>query len=82
LTEPDLLSDWAVQGGLLDAAITVTADDLAAAIELREAIYRTVIARPEGRRPQLADVELRDGHLRQPRESSSLPGPRQRAGSD
>jgi hypothetical protein len=38
LTEPDLLSDWAVQGGLLDAAITVTADDLAAAIELREAI--------------------------------------------
>jgi hypothetical protein len=28
LTEPKLLSDWAVQGGLVDAAIDVTDDDL------------------------------------------------------
>jgi predicted RNA-binding Zn ribbon-like protein len=45
LTEPALLSDWAVQAGLVDTAFDVTDDDLAAAIELREAIYRTVSAR-------------------------------------
>jgi Putative stress-induced transcription regulator len=27
LTEPKLLSDWAVRGGLVDAAIDVTDDD-------------------------------------------------------
>jgi predicted RNA-binding Zn ribbon-like protein len=58
LTEPKLLSDWAVQGGLVDAAIDVTDDDLVAAIELREAIYRTVTARLDGRRLQPADVDL------------------------
>jgi predicted RNA-binding Zn ribbon-like protein len=58
LTEPKLLSDWAVQGGLVDAAIDVTDDDLVAAIELREAIYRTVTARLDGRQLQPADVDL------------------------
>jgi predicted RNA-binding Zn ribbon-like protein len=58
LTDPQLLSVWAVQAGLLDAGIDVTDDDLAAAIELREAVYRTVIARLEHHRPQLADVDL------------------------
>ena len=52
LTGPELLSDWAVQAGLLDAATDVTDDDLTASLELREAIYRTVTARLEGRRPQ------------------------------
>jgi predicted RNA-binding Zn ribbon-like protein len=66
LTEPELLSDWALQGGLLDAAITVTHDDLSAAIELREAIYRTVIARLNNRRPHLADVELLNELASQP----------------
>ncbi|MBV8179075.1 MAG: ABATE domain-containing protein [Mycobacterium sp.] len=66
LTEPALLSDWAVQGGLVDAGIDVTDDDLAAAIEVREAIYRTVIARLEDRRPQPADVELLNGRASQP----------------
>jgi predicted RNA-binding Zn ribbon-like protein len=66
LTQPELLSDWAVQAGLLDAAIDVTDDDLAAAIELREASYRTVIARLEHRRPQLADVDLLNEHASQP----------------
>ena len=51
LTQPELLSDWAVQAGLLDAAIGVTVDDLNAAIDVREAVYRTVIARLDGRRP-------------------------------
>jgi predicted RNA-binding Zn ribbon-like protein len=66
LTEPALLSDWAVQGGLLDAAVDVSLDDLAVAIELREAIYRTVIARLEGRRLQAADVALLNGQASQP----------------
>jgi predicted RNA-binding Zn ribbon-like protein len=57
LTRPDLLSDWAVQGGLLDTAIDVTVDELGAAIDLREAVYRTVIARLDGRRPRSADVD-------------------------
>jgi predicted RNA-binding Zn ribbon-like protein len=42
----------------VDAAIDVTDDDLVAAIELREAIYRTVTARLDGRRLQPADVDL------------------------
>jgi predicted RNA-binding Zn ribbon-like protein len=58
LTEPKSLSDWAVEGGLVDNTIPVAADDLAAAIEVREAIYRTVMARLGKRRPQLADIEL------------------------
>jgi predicted RNA-binding Zn ribbon-like protein len=66
LTDPRLLSDWAIQAGLLDAGIDVTDDDLAAAIELREAIYRIVIARLEHRRPQLADVNLLNEHASRP----------------
>jgi predicted RNA-binding Zn ribbon-like protein len=66
LTEPGLLSDWAVQAGLLDDAIDITDDDLVAAIELREAIYRTVIARLEQRRPQVADVNLINEWASQP----------------
>jgi predicted RNA-binding Zn ribbon-like protein len=58
LTQPDSLSEWAIQAGLLDAAIDVTAEGLGAAIDLREAAYRTVIARLEGRRPKSADVDL------------------------
>jgi predicted RNA-binding Zn ribbon-like protein len=66
LTYPELLSDWAVQAGLLDKATDVSEDDLAAAIDLREAIYRTVIARLGHRRPQPADVELLNEHGSQP----------------
>jgi predicted RNA-binding Zn ribbon-like protein len=58
LTRPHLLSDWALQAGLVDAAFDVTDDDLTAAIALREAIYRTVTARLEHRRPTPADVDL------------------------
>ncbi len=67
LTTPKQLSDWAVQAGLLDGALAVTGEDLAAAIELREAIYRTVVARIEGRRPQTADVDLLNERASRPR---------------
>lgn len=66
LRNPQLLSDWAVQAGLLDAGIEVTDDDLAAAIALREAIYRTVTARLEHLRPTLADVEPLNEHASRP----------------
>ena len=67
LTEPGRLSAWAVQAGLLDAAIAVTEDDLAAAIELREAIYRAVTARLGGRPLDVADVALINDRASQPR---------------
>lgn len=66
LTDPRLLSDWAVQAGLLDDAINITDRDLVAAIELREASYRTVIALLEGRRPHVADVDLLNEWAQQP----------------
>src|SRR6201998_393677 len=62
LTQPKLLSDWAVQAGLLDRGLEVAEDDLEAAIALREAIYRTVTARLEGRGLKSADVELLNEH--------------------
>jgi predicted RNA-binding Zn ribbon-like protein len=67
LTEPDRLSAWAVQAGLVDAAVAVTEDDLAAAIELREAIYRVVTARLEDRPFDVADVDLINDRASQPR---------------
>jgi predicted RNA-binding Zn ribbon-like protein len=66
LTNPQQLSDWARQAGLVDAAIDVTEDDLGSAIALREAAYRIVIARLEQRRPQVADVELLNERAAQP----------------
>ena len=67
LTGPGRLSEWAVQAGMVDAAIVVTEDDLAAAIELREAIYRVVTARLEHRPLQVADVDLLNERASQPR---------------
>jgi predicted RNA-binding Zn ribbon-like protein len=58
LTEPAVLSEWAVQAGLVAADIEVTDDDLVTAIEVREAIYRTVIARLDDQQPRSADVNL------------------------
>lgn len=65
LTRPELLSDWAVQAALVDAAIHVTDGDFEAAIAVREAVYRTVTARLEHRRPKPADVDLLNEHASQ-----------------
>ncbi|BBU22749.1 ABATE domain-containing protein [Mycobacterium xenopi] len=65
LSRPALLSDWARQARLLDTVIEVTDDDLAAALALREAIYHTVTARLERRRPKPADVDLLNEHASQ-----------------
>jgi len=72
LTDPGLLSDWAVQAGLLDDAIEITDDDLVAAIAIREAIYRTVIARLEQRWPQVSDVNLINEWASQPQLTARL----------
>jgi predicted RNA-binding Zn ribbon-like protein len=77
LTEPDRLSEWAVHAALVDAGIAVTEDDLAAAIELREAIYRVVTARLEHRPLEVADVDLLNDRASQPRLTPRL----DRAGS-
>jgi hypothetical protein len=52
-------------GRLVDAVIEITDDELAAAIALRKAIYRIVFARLEGRRPNVADVDLLNEHASQ-----------------
>lgn len=72
LTQPELLSDWARQAGLVDEAIDITEEDLAAAIALREACYRTITARLEQRRPQPADVDLINELAQQPRLTPQL----------
>jgi predicted RNA-binding Zn ribbon-like protein len=72
LTQPELLSDWAVEAGLLDAAVDVTDEELAAAIELREAVYRTATARLEHHRLRPADIELLNEWASQPQLSPRL----------
>jgi predicted RNA-binding Zn ribbon-like protein len=67
LTEPSVLSEWAVAAGLVDAEIAVSDDDLVTAIEVREAIYRTAIARLDNLEPQPADVDLLNEQASQPR---------------
>jgi predicted RNA-binding Zn ribbon-like protein len=67
LTERECLSEWALQAGLVGAAIDVAEGDLADALAVREAAYRVVIARLEERRPAVADVELVNAWAAQPR---------------
>jgi len=57
LREPADLGRWAVEAGLLAEPPAVRPTELAAAQELREAIYRTAKLAGEGR-PAPADVEL------------------------
>jgi predicted RNA-binding Zn ribbon-like protein len=66
LTTPQLLSDWAVQAGLVDVAMDVTDDELATAIALREAIYRIVSARLSDAESSAADVDLVNEQASQP----------------
>ncbi|CDO88824.1 hypothetical protein AWC29_22590 [Mycobacterium triplex] len=67
LVEPAVLSEWAVQAGLVDAGIDVSADDLGTAIEVREAIYRTATALLDRRVPEPTDVELLNEQASRPR---------------
>jgi len=58
LTAPSVLGEWAVRSGLADEMLPVTAVELAEALDLREALYRTVRARLRRRNLDTADVEL------------------------
>ncbi|MFE7505804.1 CGNR zinc finger domain-containing protein [Promicromonospora sp. NPDC057488] len=49
LATPELLDDWFVESGMLDAAPHADAADLAAAVELRESLYLLVEERLGGR---------------------------------
>jgi predicted RNA-binding Zn ribbon-like protein len=72
LSAPERLSDWAVQGRLVDERAEISDAELAAAIDLREAIYRTVVARMRGASPTAADVDLINAHASQPRLTPTL----------
>lgn len=67
LTAPAVLSEWAVQAGLVDAGMEASAEDLRSAIEVREAIYRTAVARLDGAQPRPADVGLLNDQASRPR---------------
>jgi predicted RNA-binding Zn ribbon-like protein len=66
LTDPQRVSDWAVGAGLVDTPLEMTDDEVAAAIAVREAIYRVVVAGLEGGRPDAADVDLLNAYASQP----------------
>jgi predicted RNA-binding Zn ribbon-like protein len=67
LLTPGLVGEWAVAAGLVDHPLPVTADQLAAAVAVREAIYRTMQGRLERRRPASADVGVLNEHAGGPR---------------
>ncbi|WP_063813605.1 CGNR zinc finger domain-containing protein [Herbidospora daliensis] len=67
LLSPADLSRWVEAAGLLDVVPPFGESDLATAIDLREAVYRTASARLDGRRPEQADVTLLNDHARRPK---------------
>ncbi|MFI5933637.1 CGNR zinc finger domain-containing protein [Actinoplanes sp. NPDC051494] len=56
LPTPGHLADWPVSAGLTETPMSVTDEQLGTATATREAIYRTVRARLDGRAPDSADV--------------------------
>jgi predicted RNA-binding Zn ribbon-like protein len=58
LSDPAALARWTVEAGLLDTPPPVDPAELAATVELREAIYRLARARVEGTPADRADREL------------------------
>lgn len=58
LTAPDRLARWAVAAGLVTDPPPVSDADLAAAVDLREAIYRAATAVLHGRAPAADDRDL------------------------
>jgi predicted RNA-binding Zn ribbon-like protein len=67
LRTPSDLAEWARQSGLTDEGLTVTADELVVAIELREAAYRMLGARIAGCLPDEPDREQLNDAARGPR---------------
>ncbi|WP_441247062.1 CGNR zinc finger domain-containing protein [Kitasatospora sp. McL0602] len=61
VTTPDGLSAWVAASGLVDNPAAATAADLAAALRLREAVYRMALAAATGAPYDDADRELLNG---------------------
>jgi predicted RNA-binding Zn ribbon-like protein len=74
LQAPGDLADWALQSGLTTAAPKVTAAQLAAAIELREAAYRALTALIDGDAPRPQDRALVNAAATRPRPIPHLGG--------
>ena len=64
LETPTDLADWAIAAGAAVRPIAWAARDLVDAMELREAIYRSVAARIGGRPPARADRAVLNKHGR------------------
>ncbi|MGX7678068.1 CGNR zinc finger domain-containing protein [Jatrophihabitans sp. DSM 45814] len=56
LQSPANLADWAQEAELVQTSVEVTLSEFDAAVELREAIYRTFSRRLQGKRPMVADI--------------------------
>jgi len=68
LTVPGDLDDWLVEAGVLTSRPGATVDDLAAAVEVREALYRVIAALIDG-------TALPRGDLRRANEAASAAPP-------
>jgi predicted RNA-binding Zn ribbon-like protein len=66
LQTPGDLGRWCVQARLAETPPTATETDLEAARELREAIYRTALARRDGQAPAAPDRETINAWAAQP----------------
>lgn len=65
LDSPATLSAWALGGAIVSRLAACDGDDLAHAVELREAIYRLAIARITGRASASADLQVLNRHGRE-----------------
>jgi predicted RNA-binding Zn ribbon-like protein len=72
LTAPAALAAWVGAAELTDTPIRVDAAELAAAIEVREAIYRVIEARTRDGRPRRRDVAVLNQAAAQPPLSLTL----------
>ncbi|HEU5027727.1 MAG TPA: CGNR zinc finger domain-containing protein [Spirillospora sp.] len=66
LTAPEHLARWSVAAGLVTDPPPVSDTDLAAAVDLREAIYRAATAVLHGEPPAAADRDLINRHAAAP----------------
>jgi predicted RNA-binding Zn ribbon-like protein len=66
LATPVELDAWFIESTLVPDGTTVTADDLTAAVELREAIYRLLLARLERRELPEGDMAIVNAYAAHP----------------
>lgn len=72
LSQPSDLADWGIQSGQVTEPPRVTSAQLAAARDLRDAIYRVMFGRIKGASPNAADVTALNVAARRPPVELSL----------